>query len=44
MVEGVLSQITEQLAQLFGAVQRMAVHQLIDLTEILLSFDQLVPP
>ena len=44
MIEGVLGEIAEQLAQLLRAVQGMTIHQLIDLPEILLSLDQLGPP
>ena len=40
MIQDVLGEIAEQLAQLLGAVQGVTIYELIDLPEILLSLDQ----
>jgi len=40
MIQGMLGEIAEQFAQRLGAMQDMAVHQPVDLSEIFLSFRQ----
>jgi hypothetical protein len=40
MIEDVLCKVTEELAQGFGAMQDVAIDQLVDLPEILLAFGQ----
>src|SRR5882757_1322762 len=43
VIQYMLGEIAQQFAQRLGAVQDVAVHQLVDLTEILLSFRQRTP-
>ena len=40
MIEDVPGKVTEELAQGFGAMQDVAIDQLVDLPEILLAFGQ----
>jgi hypothetical protein len=43
MVESMFGEIAQELTQLLRPMQGVAVHQLIDLTEILISFGQVGP-
>jgi hypothetical protein len=43
MIQGVFGEVAKELAQGFRAVQDVAVHQPVDLPEILLSFGQTAP-